>query len=297
MKIASRIILFTSIINFCSMCSSGIDKINNNTNGMINTKSLIINSNYKDIYIAQGEKYQLHVYDDTGSDISNKIIWISNNSNIVSVDNNGVVQTKLSEGSTDVYARYNDLVSNHITVTSGRIIFATRLLYDGNLLAAAQVKNKNITDAISAADYLCNEDPNKPEFGTFKALINDNNKSNNIESVIDTSKQVNYINRDGSIIGNSSPSIPIVFLNKFIDNNIDTSSNIANWSGADNQENCDNWTNNTNKTGSGGYGNGANSWYDDNDNIMVRTSIWSHFSKIPCNTKHPLICVEQYNNE
>lgn len=63
-----------------------------------------------------------------------------------------------------------------ITQESAYKVFMTASNYNGNLLNAANTLQNQIiyTDGVSAADYLCQRDSNRPNSGSYKAVIVDN---------------------------------------------------------------------------------------------------------------------------
>lgn len=294
MKIVSRILLSTAIIIFCSMCSVGTNSENKseNSNSNSNSKTISINSRYESISIAQGEQYQLHLYDNQKNDITESASWISDNPNIVSV-NKGLVIIESNQGYANIYAKYDNEKSNSIRFNSGRVIFITESFYNGNLVGKVQEKEPMIVDGVIAADYLCNQDHNKPNFGNFKALISNLNIKNNFNQVIDASKPVNYTNKDGSLIGTSQleNGLNIIsFTGIFYDK--DQSSNVWNWSGFDN--NCNNWSSELESIAGGvGFGNGANNWYDNQNSEPKLNGMWSLYSTVTCEHYQSLICVQQ----
>jgi hypothetical protein len=277
------------------MCSIGTNSPNNQNNpansNNLNIKSLNIKSS-ENISIAQGEQYTLEVYDNEDKNVNNYVTWVSLNPKIASVNSNGVVKIESDQGTTSIYAKYNTAISNKINFTSGRVIFATKNLYNGNLVKAAQDKQGNPSNGSDAANYLCNIDSNKPEFGNFKALIASSSEPNNLVNVLDTNKIINYINKDGSLIGYSQLGVPnILFNGRFVDNNLDEKDITFNWSGWSLYA-CNDWSNsNSDSTGGFGYGNNSNNWFS-NDTPNLK-GIWAHNNQISCNNYLILICVQQ----
>jgi hypothetical protein len=267
----------------------------------ISILGISLGNKYSNISIAKQENYQLQLFDANHNNISNQATWISSNPNIASVNSSGNVLIESSEGSASIYAQYQGYTSNSITFNSGRIIFATKSTYNGNLVQAAKSLGYNTDNGIIAANYLCNIDNNKPEFGNFKALISNSINTTNYKSVIDTSKIVNYINKNGSIIGISSnrTDLPIlVFIGKFINNTTSADTILNTWSGfATNNDQysyaCNNWSDNSpNTIGAVGYGNNSNYWYTNDTSGLDFKGIYSYLNQ-NCGMFLPLICVQQ----
>jgi hypothetical protein len=291
MKTISKIIVATFVLISCSMCSAGSDS-NTPTPTPTPTPIAIKISESNNISIAQGEQYQLHAYDDANNDITESVTWVSDNPSIAIIDNNGMVTIESNQGTTDIYAQYNNATSNKVPFTSGRVIFATKDLYNGNLVQSAQDKQGKPTNGIDAANYLCNIDSNKPKFGNFKALIVSSSESQNLSNVLDINKTVNYINKDNSLIGYSQlGTSSILFNGKFVDNNISESINYLNWDGWDLTNTCNDWTNSNSSFGSVGEGNNSNNWFTDTNTNLK--GIWTHVNKVQCNNYQTLVCVQQ----
>lgn len=269
----------------------------------ISILGISLRNKYSNISLAKQENYKLQLFDANRNDISNQATWISSNPNIVSVDSSGNVLIESSEGSASIYAQYQNYISNSITFNSGRVIFATQSIYNGNLIQAAMNLGYNTSDGIIAANYLCNIDNNKPEFGNFKALISDSINTTNYKSVIDTNKIVNYANKNGSIIGISSnkTDLPImIFIGKFINNTTNPEILLNTWTGfaTDNDKKsyaCNNWTSNDPSLfGAVGYGNNANNWYTDISSTIELKGLYSYLNQ-HCGMLLPIICVQQPN--
>ena len=99
------------------------------------------------------------------------------------------------------------------SVIPGYIIFVTNGKWNGNLIRAANSATPTpitpLTNGISAADYLCSIDTNKPTNGTYKAMILAPNQRTVQPTILNWVLKANarYIRPDGTLITNSTNSV------------------------------------------------------------------------------------------
>lgn len=170
----------------------------------------------------------------------------------------GITETITAEDLPDHH--YNSATTDVTAVApgcTGKCIFVTAATYNGNL------------GGFSGADAKCNTDANKPDTGTYKALLVNNNS---------TTSGVDYYRPDNITKIATATGGDLVDLNS-LDNSISTANDTV-WSGYSMYK-CSNWSDGTsNANGNTGLANSSSDAYISN-------------GPIACNSSLHLYCVKQ----